>query len=43
VLFGTDSPWADQKAEVALLEKSGLTETELAAVFHDNAAKLLGL
>lgn len=43
VLFGTDSPWADQAAEIALLEKTGLDETELGAVFHDNAARWLGL
>ena len=41
VVFGTDSPWADQGAEVALLAGSGLTEPELDAVFYDNAAKLL--
>lgn len=43
VMFGTDSPWADQGAEIALMEKTGLTDAELAAVFHDNAARLLGL
>ncbi len=43
ILFGTDSPWAEQKAEVALLEKTGLTDAELAAVFNDNAERLLGM
>jgi predicted TIM-barrel fold metal-dependent hydrolase len=43
ILFGTDSPWADQGDEIALLEKTGLDEAELAAVFHDNAARWLGL
>ncbi|MBU1693697.1 MAG: amidohydrolase family protein [Verrucomicrobia bacterium] len=43
VMFGTDSPWAEQGPEIALLEKTGLDEAELAAVFHDNAARLLGL
>ena len=43
VLFGTDSPWADQAVEIGLLEKSGLTEAELSAVFFDNAARLLGM
>jgi predicted TIM-barrel fold metal-dependent hydrolase len=41
VLFGTDSPWADQGDEISLLEQSGLTEEELGAVFYDNAASLL--
>ena len=43
VLFGTDSPWADQGVEVELHERCGLTESELAAVYYDNAAALLGL
>lgn len=43
VLFGTDSPWADQAVEIGLLEKSGLKESELAAVFFDNAARILGI
>ena len=33
ILFGTDSPWADQGKEINLHEESGLTEAELAAVF----------
>lgn len=41
VLFGTDSPWAEQGTEIQLVEKSGLTERELSAVFYDNAARLL--
>ncbi len=43
ILFGTDSPWADQGEEIQLHENSGLTEEELAAVFYDNAASLLRL
>ncbi len=43
ILFGSDSPWADQGTELELHEKSGLTDTELAAVLHDNAAKLLNI
>lgn len=43
VLFGTDSPWADQGEEIRRHAESGLTESELVAVFHDNAARLLGL
>lgn len=43
VVFGTDSPWADQGEEIKLHEESGLTESELAAVFYENAAELLGI
>ena len=43
ILFGTDSPWADQKNFVALLEHMPLTEEEKAAIFSENAKKLLGI
>lgn len=43
LLFGTDSPWADQGAEVKLLRATGLTEAELQVVCFDNAARLLDL
>lgn len=43
VLFGTDSPWADQSAEVALMTNTGLTDEELDGVFYWNAAGLLRL
>ncbi len=43
ILFGTDSPWADQGVEIELVEKSGLTGSELDAVFYVTAAKLLNL
>lgn len=43
VLFGSDSPWADQGVEIQLLEQSGLTKDELDKIFHANAAKLLNL
>jgi len=43
ILFGTDSPWADQGDEIQLHEESGLTESELSAVFCDNAERLLAL
>ena len=43
IVFGSDSPWADQGEEIKLHAESGLTESELAAVFHDNAARLLGI
>lgn len=41
IVFGSDSPWADQGEEIKLHAESGLTEPELAAVFYDNAARLL--
>jgi predicted TIM-barrel fold metal-dependent hydrolase len=41
VLFGTDTPWADQGVEIELMRNSGLSAAELRAVFHDNAARLL--
>lgn len=43
VLFGTDSPWADQSHEVEQIRHSGLSAAELQAVCHDNAARLLEL
>ncbi len=43
VLFGTDSPWADQAAEIERVRKTGLDEDELDAVFRRNAERLLGL
>ncbi len=41
VLFGTDSPWTDQAAEVAAFRELPLTEVAQAAVLGDNAARLL--
>ena len=43
IMFGSDSPWADQGEEIRLHMESGLTDSELAAVFYDNAARLLGI
>ena len=43
VLFGTDSPWADQAAEIELMKETGLDDDELDAVFCRNAERLLGL
>ncbi len=43
VLFGTDSPWSDQKESVDLLRQSGLNEQELSLVLYGNAQKLLNL
>ena len=41
VLFGTDSPWADQEEEIRRVRQSGLTEEELAGILGKNAEKLL--
>jgi len=43
ILFGSDSPWYDQKESVEWVKRSGLTDSELEAVFHKNAENLLGL
>ncbi len=43
VLFGTDSPWTDQAAELAHVRALPLTDNELAAILGRNAAAILGL
>ncbi len=43
VLFGSDSPWTDEKESIDLIKASGLTDTELAAVLGGNAKRLLNL
>lgn len=43
VLFGTDSPWDDQKEALFTIQGSGLTDTELNAILGKNAAGLLGI
>ena len=43
LLFGTDTPWTDPKAEVAFLENAGLSADTLDKIFYRNAAKLLNL
>ncbi len=43
VLFGSDSPWADQAAAVAGIRELPLTENEKQMIFYDNAARLLRL
>lgn len=42
VLFGTDSPWRDQSAELAAWREF-LPAADRRRVLHDNAARLLGL
>ena len=41
VLFGTDSPWADQRASVAEILALPLTDEEKQAILSRNAGKLL--
>lgn len=40
ILFGTDSPWFDQKEALRAIHKSGLTEEELKLVLGENANRL---
>ena len=43
ILFGTDSPWADQGAEVAKISSLPLEQEEIENIFYRNAARLLQL
>lgn len=43
VLFGTDSPWTDQSAEVQRLRASGLTDEVVEEILGGSAARLFGL
>ena len=43
VLFGTDSPWADQAEEIRKLTSLPLTQAELENILSHNAARLLNL
>ncbi|MCH5203033.1 MAG: amidohydrolase family protein, partial [Oscillospiraceae bacterium] len=43
ILFGTDSPWADQKKYVEMLKGFDLDCTQLEMIFSGNAKKLLNL
>jgi predicted TIM-barrel fold metal-dependent hydrolase len=42
-VWGTDSPWTDQKAELDRLASLGLTEDEFRQIAGGNAQSLLGL
>ncbi|MGF6989032.1 putative TIM-barrel fold metal-dependent hydrolase [Lachnospiraceae bacterium PM6-15] len=43
ILFGTDSPWAEQKTFVDILKSFSLSEETKARIFAGNAQKLLGV
>jgi hypothetical protein len=43
ILFGSDSPWGKQEAELASVLGAGLSEDQTAAIVGGNAARLLGL
>jgi predicted TIM-barrel fold metal-dependent hydrolase len=43
VLFGTDSPWTDQKEAIRLLHSLGLEKEREEMILYRNAAGLLGL
>ena len=43
LLFGTDSPWEGQAAEIAKIRALPLKEEEKAAILGGNAKALLGL
>ena len=43
ILFGTDSPWADQAREIAKLEELCLPAETMQAIYSGNAERLLGI
>lgn len=43
ILFGTDSPWADQGRSVEMIRSAGLLKEQEAAILGGNALQLLGL
>lgn len=43
LLFGTDSPWIDQRAHIELIRSFHLGPEREAALFHGNARRLLGV
>lgn len=42
VLFGTDSPWADQRKELAQIRALPLSDEELSAILGGSACRLMG-
>lgn len=43
ILFGTDSPWSDQKASLDWIRKLPLAENEREMILHENAENILGI
>lgn len=43
ILFGSDSPWSEQKEALELLQSSGITKTEYKQITETNAKTLLSL
>ena len=43
ILFGTDSPWGDQKKSVEVIQNLPISQEEKDAILGKNAVKLLGL
>ena len=43
ILFGTDSPWSEQKETIDFLKESGLNEKDLSLILGGNASRLLRL
>ena len=43
ILFGTDSPWSDQKESIAFIRNLPLKEEEKKKILWQNAADLLNL
>ena len=43
ILFGTDSPWADQKEEISKISALPLEKTDIENILYNNAARLLQL
>ena len=43
ILFGSDSPWGDQRADLALLRSLELNQEERRLIEGENARQLLGL
>ena len=43
ILFGTDSPWSDQKEALTFIKESGLGKKDLSLILGSNASELLKL
>ena len=43
ILFGTDSPWTDQKESLKAIEKLPLSQNDLQNILYNNAKKILDL